>query len=76
MRGGADRGEVRIDGARYEDWDAGRLGALIGYMPQDSVLFPGTVKENISRFAQAEGGDPARSTPGRWPPPGRRACTR
>lgn len=56
---GADRGEVRIDGARYEDWDAGRLGALIGYMPQDSVLFPGTVKENISRFAQAEGGDPA-----------------
>lgn len=54
-----ERGEVRIDGARYEAWDGGRLGGLIGYMPQDSVLFPGTVKENISRFAAAEGGDPA-----------------
>jgi ABC-type protease/lipase transport system fused ATPase/permease subunit len=40
----ADRGEIRIDGARYDDWDADRLGRLIGYMPQDCVLFPGTVK--------------------------------
>jgi ATP-binding cassette subfamily C protein len=43
-------GEVRIDGARYGDWDPQRLGRFIGYLPQDSALFPGTVKDNISRF--------------------------
>ena len=43
-------GEVRIDGARYGEWDPQRLGRFIGYLPQDSALFPGTVKDNISRF--------------------------
>jgi len=46
-----DRGMVRIDGADMRDWDAERLARHIGYLPQDSVLFAGTVKENISRFA-------------------------
>lgn len=46
-----DRGTVRIDGADMRDWDAERLARHIGYLPQDSVLFAGTVKENISRFA-------------------------
>jgi len=45
-----ESGDIRIDGARYEDWDAERLGRLIGYLPQDCVLFPGTVRDNISRF--------------------------
>jgi ATP-binding cassette subfamily C protein len=43
-------GEIRIDGARYGDWEPERLGRFIGYLPQDSALFPGTVKENIARF--------------------------
>jgi len=44
------RGAVRIDGAAYSDWEPERLGRHIGYLPQDFVLFAGTVKENISRF--------------------------
>ena len=55
----ADAGEARIDGARYQDWDADRLGAWIGYVPQDCVLFPGTVKDNISRFRAWAGEDQA-----------------
>ena len=47
----ADRGMVRIDGADMRDWDAERLARHIGYLPQDSVLFAGTIKENICRFA-------------------------
>jgi len=46
-----DRGTVRIDGADMRDWDAERLARHIGYLPQDSVLFAGTIKENICRFA-------------------------
>jgi ATP-binding cassette subfamily C protein len=56
-----DQGEVRIDGARYTDWDSERLGKLLGYLPQDCALFPGTVKDNISRFDIAGGADPARA---------------
>ena len=55
-----DQGEVRIDGARFADWDSQRLGRFVGYVPQDCVLFPGTVKDNISRFDVAAGVDPAR----------------
>ncbi|WP_235535115.1 type I secretion system permease/ATPase [Sphingomonas sp. Leaf339] len=46
-----DRGTVRIDGADITDWDPERLARHIGYLPQDAVLFEGTVKENIARFA-------------------------
>ena len=49
------QGEIRIDGARYADWDPQRLGRFIGYVPQDSALFPGTIKDNISRFDQWAG---------------------
>ncbi|MFI4976332.1 MAG: type I secretion system permease/ATPase [Caulobacterales bacterium] len=47
---GADQGEARLDGARYSDWEPQRLGRLIGYIPQDCALFPGSIKDNISRF--------------------------
>jgi len=42
---------VRIDAADIGDWDPERLARHIGYLPQDSALFEGTVKENICRFA-------------------------
>jgi PrtD family type I secretion system ABC transporter len=52
-----DAGEVRIDGASYTDWDPERLGRFIGYMPQDCALFPGSIKDNISRFDRWAGAD-------------------
>ena len=54
-----DRGTVRIDGADMRDWDAERLARHIGYLPQDSVLFAGTINENISRFSGELGSDQA-----------------
>ena len=52
---GVDGGEIRFDGARYTDWDPERLARYIGYLPQDSAMFPGTVKDNISRFDRQAG---------------------
>lgn len=48
-------GSVRIDGARFADWDSDALARHIGYMPQEPSLFEGTVKDNISRFASWRG---------------------
>lgn len=45
-----DAGEVRLDGARFPDGDADRLGRFIGYVPQDAAPFAGSIKDNISRF--------------------------
>ena len=45
-----NQGEIRLDGARYGDWDSDRLGRFIGYLPQDCALFPGSIRDNISRF--------------------------
>jgi PrtD family type I secretion system ABC transporter len=52
-----DAGEVRIDGASVNDWDPEALATHIGYMPQTLAMLPGTVSENISRFAAARGVD-------------------
>jgi len=54
-------GTVRIDGARLTDWDQDELGKHIGYMPQESSLFEGTIKENISRFARPRNADEAKA---------------
>lgn len=43
-------GEVRVDGSNIHDWSAEQLGQYIGYLPQTSELFMGTVKENIARL--------------------------
>jgi len=48
-------GAVRIDGARYADWDPSALARHIGYLPQRVDLTDGTVAENISRFARERG---------------------
>lgn len=52
-------GAVRIDGARYSDWDPEVLARHIGYLPQRIELFDGTVAENIARFERDSGADPA-----------------
>lgn len=44
------RGRVCIDGAALDQWPAHDRGRHIGYMPQSSDLFPGTVAENIARL--------------------------
>lgn len=54
-----DLGAVRIDGANRLDWDSEILARHIGYVPQDCAMLPGTIAENISRFAIAAGDDRA-----------------
>ncbi|MFM1817043.1 MAG: hypothetical protein RLZ98_3738 [Pseudomonadota bacterium] len=44
------RGSIRLDGAEFEQWSEDELGRHIGYMPQENVLFHGTVAENIARL--------------------------
>ena len=48
----AVQGEIRLDGAKTNQWSQTALGAAIGYLPQDVELFEGTIAENIARFAQ------------------------
>ncbi|HTW68914.1 MAG TPA: type I secretion system permease/ATPase [Acetobacteraceae bacterium] len=49
-----DSGSVRLDGADLATWDAAQLGTTIGYLPQDVALFPGTIRDNIARFGEAD----------------------
>ena len=42
-------GSVRLDGAELDQYGAA-LGRHIGYLPQEVVLFEGTVAENIARM--------------------------
>lgn len=44
------RGNVRIDRADIQDWNALQLREAVGYLPQTVELFDGTVRENIARF--------------------------
>ena len=46
----AKSGAVRIDGAAMGDWEPERLARHIGFLPQDFLMFSGTIKDNISRF--------------------------
>ncbi len=47
-------GEIRLDGATLDQYDPDRLGAWLGYLPQDIALFSGTVGENIARFGSIQ----------------------
>lgn len=44
------RGEVRLDGARHDQWDSDTLGKSFGYVPQVVELVDGTIAENIARL--------------------------
>ncbi|MDK2773821.1 MAG: type I secretion system permease/ATPase [Tabrizicola sp.] len=43
-------GKIRLDGASLDQYDADRLGRLIGYLPQRISLFDGTIADNIARL--------------------------
>lgn len=42
------RGDIRIDGATYDQWDADEIGGAFGYVAQQVELVEGTVAENIA----------------------------
>lgn len=50
-------GAVRLDLMDLRNWDPRQLGEIVGYLPQDVQLFPGTIKANIARMR--EGADDA-----------------
>ncbi|MGI5173083.1 peptidase domain-containing ABC transporter [Treponema sp. OMZ 840] len=44
---GCDSGEITVDGINIKDFDTRAYRKTIGYVPQDILLFSGTIKDNI-----------------------------
>ena len=42
-----DCGQIQLDGRPLAHWDSGRLRSLMALVPQEPVLFSGTLRENI-----------------------------
>ncbi|MBT8149211.1 MAG: type I secretion system permease/ATPase, partial [Gammaproteobacteria bacterium] len=49
-----DDGYIKLDGIDVSRWKSEDIGALIGYLPQSSELFAGTVEENIARMGEVD----------------------
>lgn len=43
-------GTIRLDGAELSQYSREQLGRQIGYLPQQSDLMSGTIRDNISRY--------------------------
>lgn len=43
-------GEVRLNGASLDQYGPERLGQYVGYLPQNTQLFDGTIAENIAHM--------------------------
>ncbi len=50
----AREGCVRLDDADLAQWPRDALGPQLGYLPQDTGLFAGSVAENIARFGELD----------------------
>jgi ATP-binding cassette subfamily C protein len=46
----ADSGIIRLDDFDITQWREDQRGRAIGYVPQDILLFPGTIAQNIARL--------------------------
>lgn len=44
-------GDLLIDGQPIAAWSQETLGPQVGYLPQDTALFSGSIAENIARFS-------------------------
>jgi len=49
----APMGEISIDGVPFDQISPDDFSQIVGYAPQSTFLFPGTITENISRFSSA-----------------------